>query len=231
MGARRHSPQEPARAEAFRGSVWPSMWSEVARLAERFEVVREAWDTESPPDSMAVPRRARDAQLSASIPTHENLTLPAPTGWSDGLTDTDGPRLWEKLLAAEQARNLRHERTSTIVLVEVVGMRAIVERWGAALAIQQFVTLARFIAADIRKSDHIARIRPATFGVLLTETDEISSINFVDRMRERCTSAFDPATMGLRIAVGWASPPKGGRLDDAMAVAEQRLTVELSASR
>ena len=212
-------------------------------MTGRFEAVQEGWDTELSIDTGDVSARARLARPAvpvrplaqparpAQAAPSENLALPAPTGWADGLTDTDGPRLWERLLAVEDARNLRHGRTATVVLVEFVGMRAAVDRWGSALALQQFVTLARVVAGDSRKSDHIARITPARFGVLLTETDEISAINFIDRMRERCRTEFDPATMGMRLAVGWASPPKGGQLVDAIAVAEQRLTVELRQER
>jgi GGDEF domain-containing protein len=199
-------------------------------MAREMETARAPWfaEREVSFDSLTVSPRTPDDRAASRSQIPGDLTLPAPSGWSDGLTDTEGPRLWDKLLAAEEARNVRHERTGTIVLVEIVGMRDAVERWGTALALQQFVQLARFIARGIRKSDHIARIRPSRFGVLLTETDEISSINFVDRLKERCRDPRDTGAAGLRVAVGWASPPTGGSLQDAMAVAEQRLVVELS---
>lgn len=199
-------------------------------MAGESEPVRGSWfaEREVALDTLTVPTRTSDDRATYQARTPGDLTLPVPSGWSDGLTDTDGPRLWEKVVAAEQARNARHGRTGTIVLVEIVGMREAVDRWGTALALQHFVQLARVVARDIRKSDHIARIRPSRFGVLLTETDEISSINFVDRLKERCRDSYDTAATGLHIVVGWASPSKGGSLDDAMGVAEQRLLVELS---
>jgi diguanylate cyclase (GGDEF)-like protein len=199
-------------------------------LAARSDVAR-GWafaEREVSLDSLTLPPRTPDARAGGRGRVPGDLMLPMPTGWSDGLTDTDGPRVWDRLIAAEQARNVRHGRTGTIVLVEIVGMRDAVERWGTAVALQHFVQLARIVARDIRKSDHIARIQPSRFGVLLTETDEISTINFVDRLRERSRESSETATTGLRIAVGWASPPKGGSLEDAMTVAEQRLVVELS---
>ena len=154
--------------------------------------------------------------------------LPDPFGWTDGLTDSDGPRLWDKLLASEQSRNARHRRTSTIVLVEVLGLDSAAERWGAAMSMQLFVALSREIAQGIRSSDHIARIQPTRFGILLTETDEISAINFVDRINAQCCERFDPASKGLRLAVGWASPPIGGTLTEALRVAEERLFEAIS---
>jgi diguanylate cyclase (GGDEF)-like protein len=157
-----------------------------------------------------------------------SIVLAAPFGWTDGLTDTDGPRMWEKVVKSEQSRNARHRRTSTIVLVEVLGLDSAAERWGAALSLQLFVELARELSKGIRSSDHIARVQSARFGVLLTETDEISAINFVDRIKARCCETFDPVAKGLRLAVGWASPPVGGDLAEALRVAEERLAEAIS---
>jgi len=155
---------------------------------------------------------------------------PPPQGWSDPLTGADGPRLWARFLATEQARNARHRRTSAIVLVQVVGFEAAATRWGWSLAVQLFVQLADGLVRHIRKSDHIARIGPTTFAVLLTETDEISAINFVDRMQASCARDIDVASTGLQLKTGWASPERGGRLEDAYAVAEARLAEALEQS-
>jgi GGDEF domain-containing protein len=94
---------------------------------------------------------------------------------------------------------------------------------------QLFVQLSRALARRIRKSDTIARIGPARFGVLLTETDEISAINFVDNIKDRCCGKFDPEANGLHLLVGWASPEVGGRLADALHVAETRLAEAIRA--
>ena len=148
---------------------------------------------------------------------------PAPFGWTDGLTDIDGPRFWERIIAVEEARNARHKRISTVALFEVDGYAEAVERWGPTLGLQLFVQLARILVAGIRKSDYIARIGPTRFGVLLTETDEILAINFIDRIQADCRATVDPAANGLRVVSGWASPQAGGSLSDAMQAAEQRL--------
>ena len=173
---------------------------------------------------------ADEASTHAPEPERRNFVasvLPPPFGWTDGLTETDGPRMWDKLLEVEQAKSARHRRTATIVLVEVLALEDAEERWGSGLALQLFVQLARELGRGVRKSDHIARIGPARFGVLLTETDEISAINFVDRIKSRCCGKFDPAANGFRLVMGWASPPIGGRLADAIVVAEERLAEAL----
>ena len=166
-----------------------------------------------------------DASDAGTAPPAEP---PAPFGWTDGLAEMGGPRLWERVVAAEQARNARHARTSTIVLLEVAGFGHAVSLWGAAVATRLFVEVARVIAEEVRASDHCARIGPSRFGILLTETDEISAINCVDRIQARCATEFDPARNCLRVVGGWASPEVGGRLADAQRVAAQRLEMALA---
>jgi diguanylate cyclase (GGDEF)-like protein len=173
-----------------------------------------------------VPRPAPAGAADFASRAGAASTLPSPAGWTDGLTDTDGPRMWDRVLASEQARNARHQRTSAVVLVDVLGLEHSSERWGPMVTLQLFVQLARELARGIRRSDYIARIGPTRFGVLLTETDEILAINFVDRVKAQCRERVDPAANDLRLAVGWASPAVGGRLSDAIRVAEERLMEE-----
>lgn len=151
----------------------------------------------------------------------------APDGWTDLLTGCDGPRFWDRIVSSEQARNARHNRTATIALIEFAGLDDSARRWGSDLATQLFQRLSRVLASGIRSSDHIARVGRTRFAVLLVETDEVLAINFVDRVRARCASEIDPALHGFRMAIGWASPPVGGRLSEAMSSATERLEADL----
>jgi diguanylate cyclase (GGDEF)-like protein len=155
--------------------------------------------------------------------------LDPPSGWTDVLTGTDGPRYWDRVVATEQARIKRHQRTATIALVEFAGIDAAARRWGRDMALQLFERLARVLAGGVRSSDHLARVESARFAVLLVETDEVLAINFVDRIRARCAAELDPAA-GIRIAIGWASPTPGGLLADAHVVALARLAADLERS-
>ena len=83
---------------------------------------------------------------------------------------------------------------------------------------------ARTLATEIRSSDHIARIDRTRFAVLLTETEEIAAINFVERVR----AAFEQQPGELRVAIGWASPTGTSDLHDALATAEARLVAEIA---
>ena len=148
---------------------------------------------------------------------------PAPSGWSDALTGTDGPHLWDRVLASEAARVRRYHRPATVALVEIVGMDAFTRVWGTEIAERTFIRIARTLAVEIRSSDHIARVDGMRFAVLLTETDEIAAINFVERARAACER--QPGE--LRIAIGWASPTADSDLVEALTVAERRLLAEL----
>ncbi len=149
---------------------------------------------------------------------------PEPSGWSDPLTGTDGPRLWDRILGSELARVRRYHRPATVALVEVTGMDDVSRVWGEEIAEQAFIRVARKLAIEIRSSDHIARVDRMRFAVLLTETDEIAAINFVERVRQ----AIDQQPGEAGVAIGWASPATATDLREAMASAEARLVAELA---
>jgi diguanylate cyclase (GGDEF)-like protein len=151
-----------------------------------------------------------------------------PTGWTDSQTGTDGPRYWDRLILSESARVSRYKRPATVVLVEIAGLADLGRLWGPRVVEHTLATAARILSKEIRTSDHIARIEPLRFGVLLTETTEIAAINFVERARAACDRDLQVAKEVVGVAFGWASPPNGGDLSDAMALATKRLEAELA---
>jgi diguanylate cyclase (GGDEF)-like protein len=201
--------------------------------------VTMAYETEATPEVAPTPEPTTSAETAvpgetaateaqaatpAPPPTPSGYRPPAPSGWSDPLTGTDGPRLWDRVIASESARVRRYQRPATVALVEIVGMDGFTRVWGAEIAERTFVRIARTLAVEIRSSDHIARVDALRFAVLLTETDEIAAINFVERARAACER--QPGE--LRIAIGWASPTAETDLVSALTVAEQRLAEELA---
>jgi diguanylate cyclase (GGDEF)-like protein len=163
---------------------------------------------------------AEDADATASI-------LPAPSGWSDPLTRTDGPDLWHRLMASERARVERYKRPVTIAFVEVAGLDRLARQWGVDVAQRALVRVARVLVRNARTSDYVARINRARFGVLLTETAEIPAINFVERARSACEREIGRGALEfIKIGFGWASPPKGD-LDEAVELALRRLAADV----
>jgi diguanylate cyclase (GGDEF)-like protein len=148
--------------------------------------------------------------------------LPKPEGWSDPLTGTDGPRFWDRVVATEEARRRRYGRPVTIAMVEFTGFASDGSWLGQELALQVFVRVAHVLAKQVRTSDYRARIGPARFGILLLEADEISTINFVDRVRAACRTELGPrSAIGMR--TGWASSAGDETLDSAVHRASARL--------
>jgi diguanylate cyclase (GGDEF)-like protein len=149
-----------------------------------------------------------------------------PTGWSDQLTGTDGPRMWDRVVSSETARVTRYHGHATIVLVELDGIDRYAGIWGAEAAGRLFLQLARTLATEVRASDHIARVEPTRFAVLLTETDEVAAINFVERVRASCEKEIRSPEL-VRVAFGWAGPSRSADLRAAIGIATDRLVREI----
>lgn len=167
-----------------------------------------------------------DETVHAEGGVDTTLLPPPPSGWSDALTGTDGPRFWDRLISSEVARVGRYQRPATVVLLEIVGLDDYARAWGPDVASRLFTQLARTLSVESRSSDHIARIDRTRFAILLTETDEIAAINFVERVRTSCESELLSPGI-VRIGIGWAGPHGSNDLRAAIDIAERRLTEEL----
>jgi len=171
---------------------------------------------------------------STSIPSQDidqvaqDPLLSLPVGWSDPLTATDGPHYWHRVIASEEARTRRYKRVATIAIAEIVGLDELAVRWGRDAAEGLFVKLARRLAREVRSSDSLAHIERARFGILLTETDEVAAINFVERARAACEAELGLAADVLRIGFGWASLSATDALPTALELAERRLAADLA---
>jgi diguanylate cyclase (GGDEF)-like protein len=153
-----------------------------------------------------------------------------PSGWSDAVTSTDGPRYWDRLLSSERDRVRRYRRPATIVFIEIANLERLGVLWGDDVAAQSLVRVGRTVMHEIRSSDHAARIDVARFAVFLPETTEIAAINFVERVRASIDEALGEMAETVHVGIGWASPADGN-LDLALVVAEERLAADLSAER
>jgi diguanylate cyclase (GGDEF)-like protein len=160
----------------------------------------------------------------------EDVLLPPPVGWSDPLTGTDGPNFWQRVISTEEARARRYHRSATISIVAIDGLDELAERWGRDVATGMFVKLAGALAREVRSSDSIARVEPTRFGILLTETDEVAAINFVERARSACEAQRGLAANVLRVGFGWASLSGADDLLRVLELAERRLVADLAGS-
>jgi diguanylate cyclase (GGDEF)-like protein len=154
--------------------------------------------------------------------------IPEPAGWEDPLTGLEGPDYWRRTLVSEVARAARYRRALTVVIVELAGVDLLSETWGADVARHAVRLAAQCLRRTCRTSDYAMRIGTARFGVVLTETDEISAINFVERVREDGPRSMPRNLDGLEFSFGWASPRQGESADAVVRRAESRLAAELA---
>jgi diguanylate cyclase (GGDEF)-like protein len=153
--------------------------------------------------------------------------IPDPAGWEDPITGLDGPDFWRRVLVAEVARSGRYSRKLTVVAIELQGLDTLAATWGMDVSRHTLREAAQGVLRASRSSDYCARIGPARLGVVLTETDEIAAINFVERVREHAPKKLPRGADSLGFAFGWASPKPGEPADSLVRRAETRLMVEL----
>jgi diguanylate cyclase (GGDEF)-like protein len=132
-----------------------------------------------------------------------------------------------RLVMTEDLRIQRYHRAATIVLFELDGLDRLVERLGPGAAERVVPALADTIRRLARKPDRVARLAPGRFAVLLSETDEVAAINYVERVRRACELWLESGAIALRLAAGWAGTTGDPTLPDAMRIATERMYVEL----
>jgi diguanylate cyclase (GGDEF)-like protein len=175
-------------------------------------------------------------------PTHESQTArpngrtegvarpvdrgPDPAALADPVTGLDGPAAWSHAVAQEANRSSRYRRPVAVVIAELDGLTRLEERFGSVAADRLIPPVADVLRRSARSADTIARLDRVRFGLLLPETDEIQAINLVERIRAGCDKWLAAGAVAVRLSIGWASPPLGGDLGDALREAESRMRRE-----
>jgi diguanylate cyclase (GGDEF)-like protein len=152
--------------------------------------------------------------------------MPAPTR-IDPLTGALLPGEWNRILSDEDARIHRYGRPATVVLVELDGLDRLVAVLGQEAGDRILPAVADSLTRHARGADHVARLGPGRFGVLLPETGEVEAVNYVERVRLVCELWLESGAIALRLAIGWASPAVDTSLSDAFNEAQERMFAEL----
>ncbi len=133
---------------------------------------------------------------------------------------------WSRWLAEEEARVRRFHRPATIVLVDLSGLDRLADRLGEEAARRLIPPIAKTMRRQARAADHLARLGPTLFGVLLPETDEIRAINYIERVRGACDVWLEAGAVMLRLSIGWAEMNAERPAEVALIDAERRLYEE-----
>ncbi len=178
-----------------------------------------ASDTDQPenPDTAWDPEPGFEADAE---PAADSPGLDALTGLLDNAAFT-------RLVASEDLRIHRYHRPATVVIFELGGLDRFIARLGADAADRVIPALADTMRRLARDVDHVARLAPGRFGVLLPETDEIAAINYVERVRRACELWLESGAIALTLAIGWAGTDGDPTLVEAQRLATERMYVEL----
>lgn len=141
---------------------------------------------------------------------------------TDLLTGLDSRQAWERALRDEAARSVRYRRPVTVLSAELDGLQMLAQRFPSA-SDRLVRAVGDALRSHARGSDRVARVGPASFQVLLPETDEIQAINYVERVRDACDRWLEGGAVPLHLSIGWAAPGTGGDLDTALRTAEDRM--------
>jgi len=133
---------------------------------------------------------------------------------------------WSRWLAEEEARVRRFHRPAAVVLVDLAGLDRLADRLGDEAARRLIPPIAMTMRRQARATDHLARLGPTLFGVLLPETDEIRAINYIERVRSACDLWLEAGAVMLRLSVGWAEMNAERPAEVALIDAERRLYEE-----
>ncbi len=174
------------------------------------------------PDEAPAPVAIAPDPVIALAPEPE----PVETG-IDALTGLPDATAFHRLVADEDARIARYHRGATIVVFELDGLERLTERLGPDAADRIIPPMADTLRRLARGADHVARLGPGRFATLLPETDEISAINYVERVRRACELWLESGAIALRLAIGWSGTAGDPSLTEAQRIATDRMYVEL----
>jgi diguanylate cyclase (GGDEF)-like protein len=136
-------------------------------------------------------------------------------------------RTWNAAVQHEERRLARYRGPVTLVVAELHGLEAVAARLGDEAA----ETLAHGVGTAIRRTtracDVVARHGSSRFLAMLPETDEVAAINCVERVRSECeANLLGGGVVVARLAIGWAQAGAGGRIADAVRLAEARMQAD-----
>lgn len=142
----------------------------------------------------------------------------------DPVTGLEARLGWAEAFRNEERRLARYHRVSTVLVAELDGLDALAERLGQDAADRLIAPVADAMRRNARDADVLARVDHTRFHALLPETDEIGALNYAERVRGACDMWLEAGAVAVRLVIGWASPPAGGTLADALRLAEERMS-------
>jgi hypothetical protein len=172
-----------------------------------------------------LPDDRHDERTAARIAAFLDGSSTRPKGRQRAVDDRDRPRPpheldtrpdWNAALLHESARHARYGRPASVLLIDLAAGAG-----GPSLE-RSARGLGDLLRAEVRETDRAARVGPASYRLLLTET----SARAARHVATRLDRAFHDERRGsptgtLRIEI--AAPARAESLEEALITAERRL--------
>ena len=133
---------------------------------------------------------------------------------------------FHELLAREDGRLQRYHRPATVAVFELEGLPRLTEHLGPEAGERVVAAMADTVRRLAREADHVATLGVGRFAVLLPETDEVASINYIERVRRASELWLESSAIAVRLAIGWAGTTGDPSLLDTHQVALDRMYAE-----
>ena len=140
-------------------------------------------------DLLVAERRRIDAELLAS----EAIELAGV----DALTRLGNRRTWRRELDEEAARASRYPRATSIVVVDLDGLKRVNDELGRAAGDELLQRASEAVRAASRSVDVVCRLGGDEFGVLAPETGPDGAGRLASRLRRELAEAGVEASIGV----------------------------------
>ncbi len=147
----------------------------------------------------------------------QRATLAERDARIDPMTGLLNRRGWDDAIATESARMRRHERSATLLLVDLDCLKQINDREGHLAGDLLIRRAARAIRGAVRDEDVVARVGGDEFAVMVVESGPDAS----DQVGERIRAAL--LDIDVAASVGGAAAEPGSSLDDAFDRADRAM--------
>jgi hypothetical protein len=136
----------------------------------------------------------------------------------------DTPAEWEAAIRHEEIRVERYGRAATVLVVEVCADCGPPAGKNPSVTAADLVEpVIEAIRHEARETDHVVRVSPTRFHLLLPETGEAEAETFVARLNAASRDRLNGHGSDLRLRVESATPGHGRSLADALEDGERRL--------
>ena len=136
---------------------------------------------------------------------------------TDALTGVGNRRLWDEVVAAEEARCARYGDPAGVVVLDLDGLKACNDNQGHAAGDELIRATGHVLTGAVRTHDFVARLGGDEFGVLAIRTDGEG----LEMLRTRLVRTLEEA--GIHASIGTAARSTEMSLEEAVSEADSQM--------